>query len=121
MVRLVSAIQVLALIAWVHSFPDGAPLEHCGDMLPGHHALPIASKSPFSIVVLPNEDKSLNVTIVSAEADHFKGFLIEARLSLEREEAVGTWETDVEQTKTLGCFGLENVTNPLAFVSVCPF
>ncbi len=98
------------IISKVYSFPDGAPLEHCGDMLPGHHAQPIEGYSPFSISVTQNQDKTLNVTIVSEEDYHFKGFLMEARLDLDREEAIGSWDTNVMKTKTINCFGLSNVT-----------
>ena len=41
-------------------------------------------------------------------SDHFKGFLIEARLADDDDddsgEAVGVWSTDVSHTKTIACF-----------------
>ena len=48
-------IQIIILvISLVQSFPDGAPLEQCGAMFPGHGVIPIESESPFSIFVEPN-------------------------------------------------------------------
>ena len=50
-------IQLFVLFGYVYSFPGGAPLKHCGDMLPGHHAMPIDTESPFSISALQQNEK----------------------------------------------------------------
>lgn len=106
MIGFISAIQFLVLATFVHSFPGGAPLSHCGDMMPGHHSMPIQTASPFSIKITPCESRSLKVTIVSEKPLHFKGFLIEARTDLEKHEAIGSWRTTRRRTKTIDCFGL---------------
>lgn len=104
---LVICVQILALIFSVCSFPGGAPLKHCGDMLPGHHAMPIDTESPFSLSASLDDDR-VKVTIVSKEDYHFKGFLLEARTNLNEEEAIGVWETRVSNTKTIDCFDSED-------------
>jgi len=104
---LLISVQILALVSHVFSFPGGAPLKHCGDMLPGHHAMPIDSTSPFSLSAKLDEER-VKVTIVSESGHHFKGFLLEARTDANKEEAIGAWETKVTNTKTLDCFDSED-------------
>lgn len=49
------------------------------------------------------------VTIKPDEEIHFKGFLIEAKIDLDNEEAIGTWKTDNKHTKTIDCFEITDV------------
>lgn len=97
--------HLLLLVNFVYSFPNGAPLSQCGNMMPGHHSMPIQTPSPFSIRVTADQARSLSVTIVSENPLHFKGFLIEARTDAQKYEAIGTWMTNVRKTKTINCFG----------------
>ena len=66
MIQLLDFVQILIIatslqFSLVHSYPGGAPLEVCGNMIPQHNPfLPMKLKSDFSIKVNPNEDKSLN-------------------------------------------------------------
>lgn len=35
-------------------FPNGAPLQQCDKMMPGHGATPLNEQSPYQIFYLPN-------------------------------------------------------------------
>ena len=58
--NMITALQILLIVSYVYSFPDGAPLNTCGSMMPGHHAMPIETAAPFKILVSPNPERSLN-------------------------------------------------------------
>lgn len=49
-------ILFLALILcnYVYLFPNGAPLQQCDKMMPGHGAAPLDQQSPYQIFYLPN-------------------------------------------------------------------
>jgi len=108
-------LAVLVLFQCSYSFPSGAPVQHCQDMIPGHNAEPLRETSPFKIKYsLENRHKPTTslyyVTIysdVSKTNDDrnstFKGFLLEARETWDG-KTIGKWSTDVSHTKTIDCF-----------------
>ena len=106
MLRIILLVNLLNLL--VESFPTGAPIKHCGDMLPGHHVEPFTDKAPFNLIVNPIDETNLNVRIQSDYGVHFKGFLLEARSDLNAQEALGEWSTQEPHTKLLDCFNESN-------------
>lgn len=94
---------IISLTASIYAFPTGAPLKHCGDMMPGHDVEPMDDVAPFHITVQPGES-NLKIKLTADDQTHFKGFLIEARSSLESNEAIGVWTTSDRHTKLLDCF-----------------
>lgn len=98
------------------SSPLGAPLARCGNMRPGHPFEPQTEPSPYQITYSLVDPKNTNntsikfhVTIDSDEHRLFKGLLLMARYELHNEEAIGTWETSIKNTRTNKCFGIDNV------------
>lgn len=104
-------------------YPSGAPLERCGSMMPGHNVDPITDAAPFRIDIRPVEmnlnphhnstgnraQSSFYVSLVSDQDEvKFKGFLLEARGKWNG-KSIGQWSTDVPHTKTIDCFGNQDV------------
>lgn len=97
-----------------HFYPDGAPLDRCGDMIPGHHVAPIDGPAPYEISVArafheeaksgSRQFKKFYVNIhAKDESTRFKGFLLEARARWDG-QSFGAWNTDVKHTKAINCF-----------------
>lgn len=108
-----------------HFYPDGAPLNRCGDMMPQHGVGPKDGPAPFEISVSRayHEEKMSNklnkqyyVNIhVKDEESRFKGFLIEARGRWDG-ESLGVWNNqDVKHTKLIDCFNRPQVTRNFEF------
>jgi hypothetical protein len=104
-------VTFLLLATVARCYPSGAPLEQCGNMLPGHGVDPITDTPPFVITYKPaDKSNALLVTIASeSNSTKFKGFLLEARGKWDG-KSIGQWETNVPHTKTLDCFGNSKVT-----------
>lgn len=52
--KLLSIIICLIFCKYADPFPDGAPVKHCGDMMPGHGVAPLSDPAPFEITYMPN-------------------------------------------------------------------
>lgn len=85
----VLAIVLSCCVLTVFSFPNGAPLQACDDLLPRHPLSPQNSVSPYRLVVKPlvKDDKNvgLQISVEGSGNDRFNqffslsGFLIQVR------------------------------------------
>ncbi|RNA18669.1 defense 3 [Brachionus plicatilis] len=98
----------LNLCNYVYLYPNGAPLQQCDKMMPGHGATPLDDQPPYQIIYLPNNSSGgFDVSIISPDMTRFKGFLIQARGRWDG-KAIGKWQTRVPNSKAIDCFGFSD-------------
>ncbi|KAG7314932.1 hypothetical protein KOW79_022235 [Hemibagrus wyckioides] len=94
-------LQILSTVA---GYPNGAPVDRCGNMTPGHNVLPQTSSSPYTIMISNNTFRPNEPIRVMIEGPVYLGVLLQARSS-SGTDAIGTWGIPPPNTKYLACSG----------------
>lgn len=102
------------------SRPTGAPTMVCQSMTPCHVVGPQNVSAPYIITAdlilnTTDDDYFFNVTINSTDSAPFRGFLLQARPSL-NEKPFGKWETTINNTKAIDCHSDKNMVIKLFYI-----
>ncbi|XP_065331693.1 ferric-chelate reductase 1-like [Cloeon dipterum] len=101
MLKIVVLCAFLAIGAL--AFPGGAPTTACDSMTPLHNGSPQPNpESPYTVTATAIDTQRYEVAINSADGTPFKGFLIQARSTL-NDEAVGSFDV-ADNSKNIDCF-----------------
>ncbi|XP_071810928.1 uncharacterized protein [Apostichopus japonicus] len=110
-VKLVGFMFASISLTEVESFPSGAGIQACIDLIPDHQGVtPQTSTPPFDITILPatvTPGATVQVTLSSTDGNLFyRGLAIQARLATGNSDTIGTFfNTDPTVWRAYDCPG----------------
>lgn len=105
--RTLAAAALVALLAAVTAYPNGAPSGSCGDLVPGHPSSPQDGRPPFSVT--PSSQRTqegrVRVMLTSPQDLGFTGFMLVAKAlgADDGAHSIGHFSSLPDEASALAC------------------